>query len=159
MVARDIMRKDAPTLRPCDSLCHAAETMLSTGCSEVAVVDENGGLVGLLTEADVLRATLPTYVDGLDLSFLPSSFAFPAGDTDLQTTTVEQALRNVAHEVVSEDDPLVEVARVIAQEHVIACPVVARGVEADRPGRYVGIINYSDLLRYVLNSRLGQGEA
>ncbi|MCE5216191.1 CBS domain-containing protein [bacterium] len=159
MVARDIMRKDAPTLKPGDPLCHAAKTMLSTGCSEVAVVDGNGGLVGLLTEADVLRATLPTYVDGLDLSFLPSSFDFPAEGSDLQTITVAQALRNEAHEVVSEDDPLVEVARVIAQEHVIACPVVARGAEEDKPGRYVGIINYSDLLRYVLSSCLGQGEA
>jgi CBS domain-containing protein len=54
--ARDVMTRSLVTLRPETTALEAAETLLSHGISGAPVVDENGALLGLLSEFDCLRA-------------------------------------------------------------------------------------------------------
>ena len=50
--ARDVMRADAPVVRPSERLSHAAERMATFGVRELAVVDD-GVLVGIVTRTDL----------------------------------------------------------------------------------------------------------
>ncbi len=53
---RDFMTRSLVTLRPEVTLAAAAEELLANEISGAPVVDENGALVGLLSEFDCLRA-------------------------------------------------------------------------------------------------------
>lgn len=53
----DIMTVGAATVSPKTMIAEAARLMLEHHISGVPVVDENGGLVGMVTEKDILRRT------------------------------------------------------------------------------------------------------
>src|ERR1700761_8550279 len=54
-LARDIMTSDVAVVHPESTLLEAVELMASSGISGVPVVDQHGMLVGMLSEADLLR--------------------------------------------------------------------------------------------------------
>lgn len=162
MRARDIMRTDVPILSPRDTVCRATRLMLEGGYSALPVADTEGGVAGVLTEWDLLSLAIPQYMEAANLSFLPSSAAFPACDRALlQTTLVHSILRPDSHAVVSADDPVVEVARVMVQGPFAACAVVeGRGEdEGEEQGPLVGFILYADLLRLILEVCREGGQA
>lgn len=53
---KDIMTRDPITVRPDDTVEHAAQLMLENTISGLPVVDESGRLCGILTQSDVFRA-------------------------------------------------------------------------------------------------------
>lgn len=53
---KDIMTRDPITVRPDDTVEHAAQLMLENTISGLPVVDETGQLRGILTQSDVFRA-------------------------------------------------------------------------------------------------------
>ena len=55
MKAQDIMSRRVITVRRDSDLQQAIATMLDHGISGVPVTNENGALVGMLTEGDLLR--------------------------------------------------------------------------------------------------------
>ena len=56
LTARDIMTTSLVTLEPQTSLLEAMKTLTRRGISGAPVVDGNGRLIGILSEADCLRA-------------------------------------------------------------------------------------------------------
>jgi CBS domain-containing protein len=59
MHAREIMTTPTFALTPAATLEDAAEMMTSHGFTTMPVVDPGGQLLGLLSEADILRAPVP----------------------------------------------------------------------------------------------------
>lgn len=55
MQAHEVMTRHVITLRPEDTLGHAIQLMLRHGISGLPVINEHGGVVGILTEGDMLR--------------------------------------------------------------------------------------------------------
>jgi acetoin utilization protein AcuB len=53
---KDIMSRDPITVAPDDTVEHAAQVMLENTISGLPVVDEQGAVVGILTQSDVFRA-------------------------------------------------------------------------------------------------------
>jgi acetoin utilization protein AcuB len=53
---KDIMTRDPITVGPDDTVEHAAQVMLENTISGLPVVDEQGAVVGILTQSDVFRA-------------------------------------------------------------------------------------------------------
>jgi|UniRef100_A0A7C3SMF6 acetoin utilization protein AcuB len=53
---KDIMTRNPITVRPDDTVEHAAQLMLENTISGLPVVDDTGQLVGILTQSDVFRA-------------------------------------------------------------------------------------------------------
>lgn len=54
MLIREIMSSPAVTISSASTVQHAASTMRSRGCTALPVIDEDGRLVGIVTEADLL---------------------------------------------------------------------------------------------------------
>ncbi len=52
----DVMDPDAPTCRPDDTLEGVATTLHDTNASRMAVVDDDGRLVGIVSRGDLVRA-------------------------------------------------------------------------------------------------------
>jgi CBS domain-containing protein len=59
MQARDIMSSPAVTVTPETTVKYAAKLLASNGFTTLPVLDDDGRLIGILTEADVMRGRFP----------------------------------------------------------------------------------------------------
>ncbi|SEC62386.1 CBS domain-containing protein [Amycolatopsis tolypomycina] len=59
MRARDLMTAPVTTVRPWTSAKEAAELLSVHGFTALPVVDDDGGLIGIVTEADLIRGRIP----------------------------------------------------------------------------------------------------
>jgi CBS domain-containing protein len=73
MRVRDFLRRDLSCLEKDTPLRQAIRFLEDSGLTSLLVVDEEGKVVGVISERDIIRALLPSYVDMLhSTSFLPS---------------------------------------------------------------------------------------
>lgn len=149
MIARDVMRTEVFFVRADDSVRQAAETMLDCGYGVLPVLDDEDNVTALISEVDVLAISIPEYLRSVaDLSFVPKSLSFPApGGRDLDTTAVREIARTDILAVVDEDEPVLEVVRIMIDDNVRRCPVV-------RDGKLVGIISRRDLVELIVKPTL-----
>ncbi len=63
MLARDIMTRRVTTIHPYASIQEAAQLLADHNISGVPVVDANGAMVGLVTEADLISKSGQTVAD------------------------------------------------------------------------------------------------
>lgn len=123
MKISEMMSAPVYTVRPSDSLAHAAQLMWDHDCGAVPVVNDEGRLVAMVTDRDVAMA------------------AFLQG-VPIQRATVASAMsRTAAH--VREDDTVELAEGVMRHHHVRRVPVL------DHEQRVVGMITITDLVRAV----------
>lgn len=146
MLARDIMQRDVQSVGPDATVQQVAETLSDAAFSGLPVVDGDGKLVGIVTEADLL-------VRAKRLN-LPSLFPFIGGVTYLESPRrFEEELRKATGTLVgdvmtrdvvtvSEDTPLHQLATIMVEKKINRLPVVT-------DGRLVGIVTRDDLIRAV----------
>ncbi|UQW96524.1 acetoin utilization AcuB family protein [Rummeliibacillus sp. G93] len=124
MLIEEIMNKQVLTLQPTNTMADAAKLMKERKIRHVPVVDENGKLLGLVTERDLKNA-------------LPSSL-LKDGDTSLYHRTLDQIM--ITNPIIGHPLDFVEEVALILYEHRIGClPIVSKG-------ELVGIITGTDLL-------------
>lgn len=61
LMVKDVMRHDVATVTPDDTLKDVANKMFRNRLSALAVVDENGKLLGVIGDRDLIKAALPDY--------------------------------------------------------------------------------------------------
>jgi CBS domain-containing protein len=143
LTAADVMTANVATVRPDATLRQAARLMADRRVSGLPVVDGAGTVVGLLTEADLVRPDeaaerrrdwwLTMLADGHDLA--PEFTAAIAASN----RHVEQVMhRDVIS--VTETASLRDVARLIAEHNIRRLVVL-------RDGKLVGIVSRADLVR------------
>ncbi|WP_370962589.1 HPP family protein [Amycolatopsis sp. cg9] len=127
MRARDIMTTPTFALTPSATLAEAAEVMTSHGFTTMPVVGSGGQLLGLLSEADILRAPVPS------------------GDPDTGVmldggpSTAGSVMRTHGLAVPADTD-VRELARLMTDAEVRSAPVV-------EGGHVVGMVTFRDVLR------------
>lgn len=146
MKAQDVMSRDVVTVKPGDSVIHAAQLMLLKRFSGIPVVDAHGVLVGIVTEGDFLRRAETGTVRRR-----PRWIEFCMGPGRLADEYTRAAGRLV-HEVmtrevctVSEDAPLSDVVGLMEKHHIKRLPVM-------KGGKLVGLITRQNLLQALVGS-------
>lgn len=150
--ARDLMTTEVVTVPPSTPATSLARLLADRGISAAPVTDAEGRLLGVVTEADLLRR-------------LAGAEDKPAGwlrrlfrDRDQQAAQYARTHGVEARDVMTEDvvsvgpDETAEhCARVMEERRVKRLPVVGEG------GRLVGVVSRADLLRAVLEppARIG----
>jgi acetoin utilization protein AcuB len=129
---RDFMTKDPLTLRQDDLLRQAVEVVMVRRIRHIPVLDEQGALVGIVTDRDV-QGTLPS----------PLSAAAPEEyEALLETTPLARIMtRNVI--TVGADDLAAEAVETLLADRIDGLPVLEEG-------RLVGIFTVRDALRAYL---------
>lgn len=141
MLAKDIMSKDVLSISSDATLLQAADLLIKTGVSAMPVVDQSDNMVGLVSEADLVRA-METAADG---SFLKQ---VGAGALPEETTAAVKA-RRVAEVMTREvvladiDATLSDIASLMLKRGVKRIPVV-------QDGAVVGIVSRVNLLRALM---------
>ncbi len=150
MVARDIMLTAFPVVTPNTPLGEVYRAMQSCDLPALPVVDEQGSLVGIVSEDDLLRAVLPVYADTFsDLGFLPRSYRFHGYDQERLSATQAREVLSKQHLVAADpEERVAELAHLMLEHDLAVVPVV----EADR---VVGLVTRRSLLGHIVAPSLG----
>jgi CBS domain-containing protein/PII-like signaling protein len=128
--AKEVMRPGMPSVRPETTVAEAAARMAEEGLKRLAVVDESGRMIGILSRSDVLK----TVIDALEKAGTSARPRVNLGGT------VAQAMQPGGISV-GMDAPLADVLDRIMQSRSRYVVV------ADAEGRVAGIITEGDILK------------
>lgn len=149
MKARDIMVSPVITVKPSASVQEVAKILLERHISGVPVVDDQGRLVGIVSEGDLMhRAEAGTE---RKRSWWLQGFI---GDEALAAEYVKAHARKVADVMTrrvisaSPDSPLHEIAALLEKNSIKRVPIV-------KDGRLVGIVSRANLIQAVASGRKG----
>ncbi len=139
MKIRDVMTRDVMTVRPETPLKEAAAILAEKGISGLAVVDEDGAVVGVLSEADILfkeGGERSTHTGLLGWLFETGGSAL---EHKLAARTAGEAMTSPAL-TIGPERPLHEAAARMIEDGINRLPVIDHG-------RLVGIVSRADLVR------------
>ncbi len=135
MKARDAMSSPVLTVPTAELVDRAAALLCENGFTSLPVVDDDGRLVGIVTEADLIRVQLPAQPQWR--ASAPVADTRPAGRTvgEVMTTPVESLTPGA---------DVADAARMMVDQRIRSLPIVdGHGV--------VGILTRRDVLRSGLN--------
>lgn len=145
MLAKDIMTTEIVTVGPGHSIIHAAQIMLGNQVSGLPVIGDNGSLIGMLTEGDLMRRT------ELGRGHFNSRSTSEAKENIVAADYIQSASWRVSdvmsRDVVSipPDSSLTLIAELMERHHCKRIPVV-------RGNEMVGIVSRADLLRAIISA-------
>jgi len=142
--ASDIMTTDVITVKKNTSLKDLAKILYKNHINGVPVVDDDGPLLGIICESDLIRKDkklhIPTVVAIFDaVVYLESPKSIEKEFKRISATTVEDLYAKNAI-TVDEKTPVDEIATIMTQKKIYTIPVMDGDL-------LVGIIGKADLLR------------
>jgi CBS domain-containing protein len=145
LLAKKIMVKKVITIHKDASIEKLSELLLKNKISGVPVVDDNGKLIGIATEGDLIVRDsdlhFPRYFKLLDsIIYLESLNKFKNNLKKYLGTKVEDVMTAKVR-TVRVDTPVSEVANIMIRNNVNRVPVL------NRRGDLVGIITRADIVK------------
>ena len=142
--ASDIMTTDVITVKKDTSLKDLAKILYKNHINGVPVVDDDGLLLGIICESDLIRKDkklhIPTVVAIFDaVVYLESPKSIEKEFKRISATTVEDLYTKKAISV-DEKTPIDEIATIMTQKKIYTIPVMDGDL-------LVGIIGKADLIR------------
>jgi len=140
MKAREIMRRDLTSVELDTPIAEVIYLMEQAGLSSLPVLDEEGVLVGIISERDLIRAALPGYLEMLhSASFLPNLNQLSQRLKEMASEPVSKYMHPDVISVRPEDEDL-QIADTLIRNELKQLPVV------DGEGHLVCVIRRIDLL-------------
>lgn len=141
----DAMTRDPIVVRPETPLNEAIQTLAERRISGLPVVDEQGQLVGIISETDLMwqetGVTPPAYIMFLDsVIFLKNPAQYERDLHKALGQTVGEVMSSEPISI-SPDKPLKEAAQIMHEREVRRLPVV------DDAGQVIGILTRGDIVR------------
>lgn len=140
MKARDLMRRDLTSVDLDTVVDHVIYLLYQSGLSSLPVLDEDGRVVGVVSERDLIRAVLPGYVHMLQsAAFLPSLDQLSRRLGEIGGRPVAEFM---VHDVIAArpDDNDLYLADLMIRKGLKQIPVL------DEEKRLVGVVRRIDLL-------------
>jgi len=148
MKAAEIMTRDPVSVTPQESIAEAARLMLEHRISGLPVTDEDGAVVGVVTEGDLLRraetGTERHRVRWLEFLLGPGRLA--ADYIDAHARKVGEVMTGDPA-VAAPDDDLADIVTLMEKRHIKRVPVV-------EGGKLVGIVSRADLVRDLAQEKM-----
>lgn len=146
MLVKDLMTKTVITIKPEDTVNQVADILSEHHFTGVPVVDENGVLVGTVSERDFIASDskiyLPTYIKLLtELDFVKNDERnlSPAVKNIINATAKD--IMNDQPVTIDENSDIETLAEMFGQKRVNPIPVV------DKDNKLLGIVSRSDLIK------------
>lgn len=144
LIAKEIMAKKVVSVRTDLPVEKLAGVLWSHRINGAPVVDDDGQLVGVVTESDLVdqakRFHIPTVISILDsVIFLDSAKKVEKEISRMTAATVGDICSREPV-TINEDTPLDEIASIMAEKKVHTLPVLKGGVP-------VGVVGKADIIR------------
>ncbi len=144
--AKDIMTKKVTTISPDTLLREAIDILLGHGFNGLPVIDQDGVLIGILTEFDIIVAGTSIHIPALKRSADNPDFYKGAMKEDLDrilNMKVKEVM-NTEPFVLGEDAPIEEVVKAFSEHHRInPIPIV------DDNRKILGLVSRYDIIKFV----------
>ncbi len=145
-IAKDIMTSDVITTTRDQSIKELSELFVTHKINGVPVVDDNGGVIGVVTQGDLIEQQknlhIPTVIALFDaVLFIESAKKFEAEAQKLTGKTVNDIYHRNPITVTSSPEAN-EVATLMAEKDVHTIPVVDGG-------KLVGVIGKIDVIKSI----------
>lgn len=144
MLAKDVMTREVIAIKPDTSVEELAKILLDNKISGVPVVNEHNGVMGIVSEADLIvrdsKLHIPAYLNILgSMIYLENPNNLKEEVRKAMAIKVRDLMTD---EVVSveEDASLEDVATLMVDKKINRVPVVSKGI-------LVGIISRGDVVR------------
>ncbi|MFH1406668.1 MAG: CBS domain-containing protein [Candidatus Omnitrophota bacterium] len=139
LIAKDLMTKKVTTVSPEVSIKDAALKLFKMGVSSLPVVDGENHVIGIISEGDLIKMALPSYaLEAGRLSFLPEYEPFERKLANADKVKIKEIMREAM--TIEEDEPIIEVARLMVIKQVRSIPVV-------KDAKLTGMISRCDVLK------------
>jgi CBS domain-containing protein len=153
MKVKDFMIKDVITVKENDSLRHLLTELVDHKIGGVPVVDDNGKMVGMVSDGDVLRSLSPQREQTV-LDFYMMVFIYQGQESDV---SIKQMMDEPVRKIMTKkkiysvmlDDHFEKVLKVLSHHHFKKVPVV------DEDKKVVGVISRGDVIRYISRQIVG----
>ena len=142
LTARDLMTPDVVTVPPETPVVAVARLLAERGISAVPVVDGDGALRGIVTEADLIRRLAGE--EDKPAGWFRALFADPGAQADRYARTHGMTAADVMTEhlvSVTEDTVAAHIAHLLEEKGIRRVLVLGEG------GRLRGVVSRADLLR------------
>jgi CBS domain-containing protein len=142
--AKDIMTRDVITVTKDQTVNQVIEILMDKNISGLPVVDENGNVIGIVTEGDLIyrskKLEIPRYFTILDsYIFLDNTKKMEEQIRKMVGYRVEDIMtKNVV--VVDSEETVEEIATIMTKKNVNRVPVI-------KDGMLVGIVTRRDIIR------------
>ena len=143
---KDVMTVPTVRIRQDSHLHHAAEVVALSGVSDLMVIDDDGNLVGVLSEGDILRSALPDTDEILDEGgSLDDAFQIflEKGKHLANMPIAPLIIRDPI--VLSPENHLAQAATILVDKQIRLLPVV-------EDGKLVGTVSRADVCRAVVGT-------
>ncbi len=143
LMVKDVMRHSVATVTPDDTLKEVANRMFRNSLSALAVVDEDGRLLGVIDDRDLIKAALPDYkslIENLNYSIDTEPFEELLKKED--KIKVAQLYRD-EFEVTAPNTKIVEVAAMMIFKNI-------RRVFVTEGNQLVGVLLRKDIVNMVI---------
>ena len=144
MQVADLMTRDVVAVRPDTSVNDVAKRMLERGLSGLPVVDDDGRVVGIITELDMIlhhaRLEGPVFLQIFDAA-IPLELPGHLRDRlrHILGTRAEDVMTRDVH-AIGPDSDVEDLVEIMVKKRANPVPVVEEG-------RLVGIVSRSDIIR------------
>ncbi len=143
ITAKDIMTLNPPTCAPDAPLEEVARRFAGEGVTGLLVTDENGGLLGIVTESDLIdqqkNLHLPTMLAVFDAVIPLGESRFEQELARMKAMTAGELMQRHVR-TVAPDAALADIAELMADEGIHHLPVV-------EDGHVAGIITQREVIR------------
>ena len=141
MKVKEIMTKDVVSVKPEDNARDAISLLFKMEISGLPVINEQGKLVGMFTEKDVLKQILPSYLEKVGrFVYEENPKSIKNKFQDLGNLSVSQLMRREVI-TIDEEASLCEAARIILTQKIRRIPVL------DKEKKVVGIVAREDIVK------------
>ncbi|MEO5807833.1 CBS domain-containing protein [Devosia sp.] len=141
MKAKDVMSQHVVTLSPGNSIAHAAQIMLDNTVSGLPVIDDDGTMVGIVTEGDL--------IDRMELGHGPAPELSTQQARDDFIKSHSWRVQDVMSRpvvTVNEETTIEEIASLFSSRKIKRVPVI-------REGHLVGVVSRADLIGIIARSK------
>lgn len=149
MRAEDIMTRTVVSIHQDASVQEAARVLVERGISGLPVVDDEGRVVGIVTEGDLLKRLrnlqLPTFID-----LFGGIFALRS-NRDIEAELAEMTARKVRELMTADvvtvrpDSDVQEIANLLISKRIKRVPVT------EEDGTLVGIVSRTDVVKTLVS--------
>jgi CBS domain-containing protein/mannitol/fructose-specific phosphotransferase system IIA component (Ntr-type) len=137
LAVRDVMSDQPMTVEAAAPLREVARTLVRTGLGALPVVDEDGRVIGMVSEREVIRYLLHVQAFTGPDARVASPLAI--GSKTVRDVMTRQVL------CVAPEQPIAEVASLMSNKDVDRVPVI-------REGRLVGFLTRGDIVRKLIGT-------
>jgi CBS domain-containing protein len=140
MLVRDIMDRDLTSLSEETALIEAISLIAAHKTSGLPVLDNNGRVVGFLSEGDVLKAAIPGY-----LGYMDENFAMP--DVEKIKSRIKRVGTDPVREYMTRGALVFDETETVSNALVALFRRNARVAPVVQKGALVGVVNREDILK------------